>query len=306
MKRYILHTAILAAALAALCSCIKDEMDPESVITVSQTKKNDFDRWLETNFLLPYNIDFKYRYEMNESDMDFFTIPADYEYSIVMAHLVKYLCVETYDEVAGITFTRTYFPKMFFLTGEWEYQNNGTIILGTAEGGKKIFLAGVNLLQQTLEKGYGEFYGDPMESLNHYFIKTIHHEFTHIMNQTVDYPVEFAMITGKSYVADSWSDSPYVNEFLQNGFITAYAQKEDTEDFAEMLSEYITHSQAWWDEQIGKAGENGALINAKLDIVKTYMLESFNIDVDQLRATVLRRQDDVFSGQVDLHSVTIQ
>ena len=306
MKRYILHTAILAAALAALCSCIKDEMDPESVITVSQTKKNDFDRWLETNFLLPYNIDFKYRYEMNESDMDFFTIPADYEYSIVMAHLVKYLCVETYDEVAGITFTRTYFPKMFFLTGEWEYLNNGTIILGTAEGGKKIFLAGVNLLQQTLEKGYGEFYGDPMESLNHYFIKTIHHEFTHIMNQTVDYPVEFAMITGKSYVADSWSDSPYVNEFLQNGFITAYAQKEDTEDFAEMLSEYITHSQAWWDEQIGKAGENGALINAKLDIVKTYMLESFNIDVDQLRATVLRRQDDVFGGQVDLHSVTIQ
>ena len=305
MKRYILHTVLVLAPLSAV-SCVKETMSENSVITVSERKKNDFDRWLEANFLLPYNIDFKYRFEMNESDMNYFTIPADYEYSIVMAHLVKYLCVETYDEVAGITFTRSYLPKMFFLTGEWEYRTNGTIILGTAEGGKKIFLAGVNLLPQTLEKGYGDFAGDPVESLNHYFIKTIHHEFTHILNQTVDFPVDFSMITGTGYVADSWSDAPYNREFLRNGFITDYAQHSDTEDFAEMLSEYITHNQAWWDTQIAKAGEKGELINAKLDIVRNYMQDSFGIDIDVLRATVLRRQADVFAGQVDLHSVTIK
>ena len=148
MKKYILHIAVILAVLAAAPACVKDTLSETSVIRVSETKQNDFDKWLEANFLLPYNIDFKYRFEMNESDMNYFTIPADYEYSIVMAHLVKYLCVETYDEVAGIAFTRRYFPKMFFLTGEWEYRNNGTIILGTAEGGKKIFLAGVNLLPQ--------------------------------------------------------------------------------------------------------------------------------------------------------------
>ncbi|MBR6933241.1 MAG: putative zinc-binding metallopeptidase [Bacteroidales bacterium] len=297
MKRSLLHIAIILGALAAASSCVKDTLSETSVITVSETKKNDFDKWLEANFLLPYNIDFKYRFEMNESDMNYFTIPADYEYSIVMAHLVKYLCVETYDEVAGITFTRSYFPKMFFLTGEWEYRNNGTIILGTAEGGKKIFLAGVNLLPQ---------YMHTAEDLNHYYIKTIHHEFTHILNQTVDFPVDFSMITGTGYVADSWSDAPYNREFLQNGFITDYAQHSDTEDFAEMLSEYITHDQKWWDEQIGKAGEKGHLINAKLDIVRTYMQDSFNIDIDVLRATVLRRQEDVFKGFVDLHSIDIK
>ena len=296
MKRYILSIAIILAAFSA-ASCVKETMSEKSVITVSETKKNDFDRWLEANFLLPYNIDFKYRFEMNESDMNYFTIPADYEYSIVMAHLVKYLCVETYDEVAGISFTRSYFPKMFFLTGEWEYRNNGTIILGTAEGGKKIFLAGVNLLPQYMKTA---------EDLNHYYIKTIHHEFTHILNQTIDYPVDFAMITGTSYVADSWSDAPYNNEFLQNGYITAYAQHSDGEDFAEMLSEYITHSEAWWEEQISKAGAKGSLINAKLDIVRNYMLDSFNIDIDVLRATVLRRQQDVFNGYVDLHSIEIK
>ena len=296
MKRHILHIAIILAALCA-ASCVKETMSENSVIKVTETKKNDFDRWLEVNFLLPYNIDFKYRFEMNESDMNYFTIPADYEYSIVMAHLVKYLCIETYDEVAGITFTRSYFPKMFFLTGEWEYRNNGTIILGTAEGGKKIFLAGVNLLPQYMKTA---------EDLNHYYIKTIHHEFTHILNQNVDFPVDFSMITGTGYVADSWSDAPYNRDFLKNGFITDYAQHSDTEDFAEMLSEYITHDQSWWDGQIAKAGEKGELINAKLDIVRNYMQDSFNIDIDVLRATVLRRQDDVFAGQVDLHSIEIK
>ena len=114
------------------------------------------------------------------------------------------------------------------------------------------------------------------------------------------------MITGTSYVADSWSDAPYNNEFLQNGYITAYAQHSDGEDFAEMLSEYITHSEAWWEEQISKAGAKGSLINAKLDIVRNYMLDSFNIDIDVLRATVLRRQQDVFNGYVDLHSIEIK
>ena len=305
MKRTILYSLVALLGLT-LTACVKDEMSEKSVITVSKTKRNDFDRWLEANFLLPYNIDFKYRFEMNESDMNYFTIQADYEYSIVMAHLVKYLCVETYDEVAGITFTRSYFPKMFFLTGEWEYQNNGTIILGTAEGGKKIFLAGINLLKETLEKGYGDFAGNPSESLNHYFIKTIHHEFTHILNQTVDYPIDFAMITGTGYVADSWSDAPFNKEFLQNGFITDYAQHSDAEDFAEMLSEYITHDQTWWQGQIAKAGDAGRLIDAKLDIVRTYLQDSFGIDIDQLRATVLRRQNDVFAGYVDLHSLEIK
>ena len=295
MKKILLFT-LAALSLTGLWSCVEDKMSPESVIKVTNSPQNDFDRWLEANFLLPYNIAFKYRFELNESDVNYFTIPAAEEYAIVMAHLVKYLCVETYDEVAGITFTRTYFPKMFFLTGEWEYRNNGTIILGTAEGGKKIFLAGVNLLPQYMKTA---------EDLNHYYIKTIHHEFTHILNQNKEYPVDFQMITGDAYVSDAWSDSPYDKEYLQNGFITAYAQDSDTEDFAEMQSEYITHDQAWWDEQIAKAGEKGALINAKLDIVRTYLRDSFNIDIDELRATVLRRQDDVLSGQVDLHSVAL-
>lgn len=279
-------------------SCSEDPLKEESVIKVAQYEENDFDRWLRVNFLTPYNIDFIYRYEFIESDMNYYTVPADMTSSIMMAHLVKYLCIESYDEVAGIAFTRTYFPKMFFLIGEFEYRNNGTMILGTAEGGKKILLSGLNYLQQM---------ATDIEMLNYYYIKTIHHEFVHILNQTVEYSADYQLVTGSGYVADSWSEYPYNVGYLERGFISAYSQQSADEDFAEMMSTYITNSEEWWEAQMEAAGETGRMyINKKLDLVRDYLEDGFNIDIDELRATLMRRQQDVAEGKIDLTSVEIK
>lgn len=286
----------LAVCAAAFTSCSEVPLDPESVIVVNNTNPTEFDKWLEVNYRNPYNIDFKYRYEMNESDMDFYTIPADYECAIIMAHLVKHLCIETYDEVAGVNFTRSYFPKMFFLIGEWEYRNNGTFILGTAEGGKKIMLSGINYLP---------YYVDSAEKLNHYYIKTIHHEFTHILNQTKDYPADFKLITDSGYVADSWSSDGFDKDFLKRGFISSYSQHSDGEDFAEMLSMYITNSEEWWEEQLKEAEDGAKYLQAKLDVVRLYMKDSWDTDIDTLRATVLRRQKEVCDGRINLTDISI-
>lgn len=299
MKKYIVILSAAVLAFASLTSCQEEPLSDKSVIKVEKTDPTPFDNWLVENFVNPYNIDFKYRFEMGESDMNYYTIPAKYELAIKMAHLVKYLCVDTYDEVAGPEFTRGNFPKMFFLIGEWEYRNNGTYILGTAEGGKKILLSGINYLDYVLEQGADE--------LNYYYIKTIHHEFTHILNQTKDYPTFFGQITGTGYVSDSWSESPYDEEYLQNGFISAYAQHSAGEDFAEMVSIYVTNPAEYWDGLIKEAGsEAGANITAKLDIVRDYMSSTWNIDIDQLRATILRRQNDVVKGKVDLSDISIK
>ena len=272
MKKLIYSITIVLAALAA-SSCQRDVIEPESVIKDSTVEMNDFDRWLEVNFLKPYNIEFKYRYALNESDMGFYTVPADVNSSIIYAHLVKYLCIDTYDEIAGVTFTRSYFPKMFFLIGTWEYRNNGSIVLGTAEAGKKIMLAGVNEL--------------------------------------------FKQITSATYVADACFDT---DEYWRGrGYITAYAQSEPREDFAELLSEYVTHNAAWWAEQISAASKETAevrktdpsavdgasLIESKIDIVRNYMQDSWNIDIDELRDIVNRRMGDVVAGKVDLNTVEI-
>ena len=314
MKKNILYAILLATGAMTLGACSSDDPDEgKSVIVTPNEEQTEFDKWLEVNFATPYNIDFKYRYKETESDYDYYTVPAKYNDAIKMAHLVKYLCVETYNEVAGTNFTRRYFPKMFFLIGEWEYRNNGTYILGTAEGGRKILLAGLNYLSDNIAKG--------PEYLNYYYFKTIHHEFTHIMNQTKDIPADFQLVTGSKYVGDMWSEEPYNKEYLANGFITAYSQNSYQEDFAEMLSTYITNDASQWEEWLEEADKAAAekakktgetttapseLLSSKLDIVRRYMKESFNIDIAVLRETVQRRQADVFAGKVDLTDITVK
>lgn len=298
MKKYLLYALLAVSTGTALVSCSEDDLNAESVITIDKKQANDFDKWLTANFVNPYNLEFKYRYEYKETDADYYTIPAELNQAIEMAHLVKYLCLESYDEVAGIDFTRNHFPKMIFTIGEWEYRNNGTIILGTAESGKKILLTGVNYL---------DTYKSSPAALNHYYFKTIHHEFTHILNQTKEYSAEFKLITGNSYVADSWSKEPFNVGYLERGFISDYAQHSDTEDFAEMMSLYVTNSKEQWDEWVAEAGENGApLLQAKLDIVKSYMKDSWGIDMDKLRDTILRRQADLAAGKVDLTDISVK
>lgn len=297
MKRiaYIL-TAMLAAA-PFLVSCEQDNPDRDnSIIVVNKKDRTPFDDWLDAYFVHPYNIQFKYRYQMDESTLSYTSIPADYNAAIMMAHIVKFMCIDTYDEVAGIDFTRRYFPKMFFLMGEWEYKNNGTMILGTAESGRKIKLAGINYLP-----GYAR---DPGQ-LNHYYLKTIHHEFTHILNQTKDFPVKFSQITPESYVTDSWNDTD--SDYLRRGFISKYSQHSDREDFAEMMSMYITNSPERWESWLNTAGDSGrSFLESKLDIVRDYMDNSFGIDLDELRSVILRREEELASGQVDIESLDIK
>ena len=330
MKRYIALTFVCLGMALALSSCRKETLSPESVITVDAQVQNDFDKWLDANYVHPYNIQVKYRYEMNESDFSYYTIAPALEYSIMMAHIVKYVCIETYDEVAGVDFTRRYFPKMFFYTGEWEYKNNGTYILGTAEGGRKIFLAGLNYLPK---------YVTSAANLNHFYLKTIHHEFTHILNQTKDYTPEFEQVTPTNYVAGDWSTSSYNTYYRQRGFLSTYSQDSDREDFAEVLSLYVTNTAEQLEEWLADAGRKVTeddfdaedknkdhytefhssfpdvkvgdtfpgreRILAKIDLVRKYFMDNFDIDIDELRDAVLRRQKDVIEGKVDLTSLEI-
>lgn len=305
MKKHILVFLVSAAAVSALLtSCRQEALSPESIITVDAMEQNDFDKWLDVNFVHPYNIEFKYRYENNETDLDYYSVPAVFENAVIMAHLVKYLCIDSYDEVAGALFTCKYFPKEFFLMGEWEYKNNGVYTLGTAEGGKKIILMGINYLPD---------YMKTTANLNHYYLKTIHHEFTHILNQNVDFPILFEQVSGSSqdgYVNDGWSSSDY-NDNLKKGFITKYARSSSREDFAEMMALYVTNSAEWWEGQMKEAETEGveddgrSRIETKLQYVRSYMDEAFGIDIDRLRSVILRRQQEVMAGQVDLTNLDI-
>lgn len=315
MKKYINKLSVAALLLGglALTSCSEDKLNEESVITVPKAEENQFDKWLKVNFVDPYNIQFKYRYEEIESDFGYYTVPAYYDMAVEMAHLVKYICIDSYNEVAGVDFTRAHFPKEFFLIGEWEYKNNGSFILGTAEGGKKILLTGVNYL---------DLYKNNMADLTHYYLKTIHHEFTHILNQTRPMPTDFQFVSGDTYVGGEWANSPYDTEdyFRARGHISAYSQQEYGEDFAEMVSIYVCYPESQWQAWL-KASDAAAAkeretntefsiqpserISEKLSIVKRYMLDTWGIDLDKLREVIQRREAEIKAGKVSLTDLSI-
>lgn len=299
MKKYIIFSIALLAGAFFMTSCSEDELNKETIITLDKVDKNPFDEWLEANFVNTYNIEVKYRFEDIESDHNYYVIPAEYNQAIKLAHIVKYACLEAFDEAAGITFTRTNFPKLIYMVGNWEYRNNNTMVLGTAEGGKKIFLAGVNHVNE---------YTMSRANLNHYYLKTVFHEFTHILNQTKDYSPEYKLITPTTYVAGEWSTSAnnVAEVYLSNGYISGYARHSAGEDFAEMFSIYVTNDQATWDSFLASAGTEGAnLISAKLEMVKSYMRDSWGFDMDELRSIVLRRENDVASRSIDLMDLSV-
>lgn len=271
--------------LSLTCCESSDELSSDSIFNTTPVVRDSLEQWLLENYTYPYNIDFKYKMEDIESDKDYTLVPADSAKAAKLAILIKHLWLESYDEVAGITFTKTYVPRIIHLIGSAAYNSNGTIVLGTAEGGLKITLYLVNYLTQ-------DWIEDP-EILNTYYFKTMHHEFGHILNQKKSYDVSFKLISEASYVSDDWylySDE----EAYQRGFVSPYAQSEPNEDFVENLSIYVTYSKAQWQAILDVAGETGkAIILQKFAIVKTYMKESWNIDLDELRDVVQRRQDEI-------------
>ena len=283
MKKTILGLFAFVCAFSGI-SCSEDDLSGTSVIKPEQTTETPLDAWLYKNYIEPYNIEFRYRYEDMESDMIYDLTPANYEKSVQMAKLVKHLCLQAYDEVTGSRdFITSYFPKMVFLVGSPAYNNNGEVVLGTAEGGTKITLYAVNNMDPT-----------DVDLLNEWYFKTIHHEFGHILNQTKPYPTDFAEISGPDYVQDQCFEIYKTTESaLQKGFISPYASKADGEDFVELIALYVNRRAEAWEEMLTPAGDTGRpKIEAKFEIVSNYMKSTWNIDLNELREIVLRRAEE--------------
>ena len=279
MKRNILFITLLSF-FVLFSSCNNDKFG-DTIFDTSSPSRTKFDTWLLDNYNNKYNIDFLYKFSDIEADQKYNLTPAVLNKSIILAQIVKYVWLEAYDEVAGIDFTRQYVPKMILLVGSGAYSGDGTVVLGTAQGGLKVTLYRVNDLQ--LDISY----------LNENYFHVMHHEFAHILNQNKGYDPGFKIITESGYIGNDWyKDSDPSAQ--KKGFITAYAQYEPNEDFVETYSMYVTHDQAWWNKALTNAGTvSASLITKKLEIVRTYFFVKWNIDIDLIRAVILRRGNDV-------------
>lgn len=286
---FMLLTALMLGA------CSEDSLNSNSIFDTEDTGiRNEFDSWLLSNYAGPFNINFKYHLEDKETDMEYNLAPADYDKSIALAKMVKFLWLDAYEELAGPHFIRTYCPKIIQLIGSPAYNSQGEIVLGTAEGGLKITLYNVNAI---------DLDNIDIDELNYWYFKTMHHEFAHILHQTKEYSTDFGTISASNYQAGSWVNveevvHPQLGKIspaaLNMGFISSYGSSEPQEDFVEFISIYVTHTAEYWNALVSLANAYGReVIDQKLAIVKDYMKTTWEIDLDELRTVVQRRSQEV-------------
>lgn len=294
MKKYLYIAMLGLAVCLGLGSCSEDAPSDPTNFPTTPVERNAFDQWLLKNFTYPYNVSFLYKMKDIESDMTKNLVPADSAKSTKLAIIIKYLWFDAYAEAIGPDFIKENVPRVIHLIGSPAFNSNGTIVLGTAEGGQKVTLYTVNSLTDENLKDYSY--------LNDYYFHTMHHEFTHILNQKIAYNKSFDKVTASGYVSGDWTNVEDVDA-QKKGFVTAYAMEEGKEDFAEMLSTYVTSTPTQWEKILSTAGANlvdetltaRQAIEQKLSIVRDYMSKSWGLDIDKLRDAVLHRGNELSS-----------
>lgn len=294
MKKYIYIVMLGLAVCLGLGSCSEDAPSDPTNFPTTPVERNAFDQWLLKNFTYPYNVSFLYKMKDIESDMTKNLVPADSAKSTKLAIIIKYLWFDAYAEAIGPDFIKENVPRVIHLIGSPAFNSNGTIVLGTAEGGQKVTLYTVNSLTDENLKDYSY--------LNDYYFHTMHHEFTHILNQKVAYNKSFDKVTASGYVSGDWTNVEDVDA-QKKGFVTAYAMEEGKEDFAEMLSTYVTSTPTQWEKILSTAGANMVdetmtarqALEQKLAFVRDYMSKSWGLDIDKLRDAVLHRGNELSS-----------
>lgn len=289
MRKLIYSFFIMTAVLA---SCSKEKLDQKSIFGTDSPERGAFDTWLLLNYVEPYNIQFNYKYIDRESDNNYNLVPAEYDKAVAMAKLTKYLWIDSYNELLGDTFIKTYCPRMIQLIGSKAFNSQGSVVLGTAEGGLKITLYNINGLNPS---------SPSIDFLNEWFFKTMHHEFAHILHQTKNYSTDFNLIS-TDYQGPSWLNLESDAVANKMGYVTCYASYSPDEDFVEIISNYVTHAKGYWESVLATAGEEGGdKLARKFEIVRNYLQESWGIDIDKLRDIVQKRSANI--SQLDLKTL---
>ncbi len=278
--------------VASLTSCQKDEalqnVDNISGLGGDTWVKGPIDKWIFDTLTVPFNIAVKYKWDQFELEVNKTVVPPKEEKVIPVLQTVKKVWLDNYVAEAGITFMKTYAPKYFVLAGSASWNTDGTITLGTAEGGRKVVLYVVNDFRT---KGMAGFKFSDSSTIKEQF-HTIEHEFGHILHQTVMYPLEYKRISVGLYTTN-WNNVSDM-EALQDGFITPYSMSGPDEDFVEMIATMLIEGRNRFNQKVNSitgtspngttAAEAKSKLKQKEAIVVDYFKTVWKIDFYSLQS----------------------
>jgi substrate import-associated zinc metallohydrolase lipoprotein len=261
-----------------LFSCKKDtltQVDVNELNPDNPLQNTALDQWLKTTFLDEYNTAVYYRYDRYKHQEDRNVTPPDPATVQPMMQIVLDGYVTPYRTIAGKNFIKQTIPKEWVLYGSTSYDAQGVGYAGTASGGVRVNLFGLNSITTPLTPSFvtGRLY-------------VIHHEFTHILNQLVLMPTDFPLITKSTYNGN-WTATP-VDSAHKWGYMGNYASQNPIEDFAETNASLFVRGQGyfdWWVKTSTTAAGQSAL-RAKEASVANYYTAMLNVDYRALQKEI--------------------
>jgi substrate import-associated zinc metallohydrolase lipoprotein len=281
MFKHKIYLLILTLVVFASCKKEDDLGDVSAIPGLGGDSwvATELDTYIKDTFTIPFNVAAKYKWDQGELDFDKTLTPPREEKIKPVLSSIKKVWIDNYVAEAGKLFMQKYIPKFFVLVGSANWNIDGTITLGTAEGGRRVVLY---VLNDFRTKGMTGFV--PSDSTNVLqMFHTIEHEFGHIMHQNVLYPVDYKRISVGGYTSN-WnnSDDSTANE---KGFISAYAQSAPDEDFVEMISIMLTMGKAQYDAHVNKikSADARTKLRQKESIVVNYFKDVWGINFTSLQ-----------------------
>ena len=221
---HLLYMLLLAAIWSA---CGKEKLTitaPPLGLGGDSTALTPTDKFVYDSLTVPYNIAVYYKWQPGMLDFPYEIVPPKDEKVVPALKALLAIAFRPYNEQTGNSdFLRRYLPKTFKMAGSAQYESNGTMILGQAEGGTAMLLYQINYITNLAADSA------TLKQMCH----TMHHEFGHILAQNVMYPVSFKTIS-TGYTGNWYNVSN--EEARSKGFITAYAMSDPSEDWVEMIS----------------------------------------------------------------------
>ena len=250
MKKIFVICLMAALSAAMFNSCSSDEFGP-SIFTISSGNIDKtaytapLDSFVKKCFLMPYNVDFKYKMEDISTDVNKNLVPATYDKCKEIAVLIKYLWYDVYrqkagkDSVEGETLLKKFSPRIIHIVGSKNVNpNTGTEVLGETASGIMITMFRTNTLDV-----------EDMDYSNEYFFKTMHHEFGHMLCSKFVVPQNYRTITAGTYDALSWQETSD-SVALGQGYISQYSRNNYEDDFVEMFCVYLTSTPDQWERRL--------------------------------------------------------
>ena len=281
MLKHKIYLVVLALAVFASCKKEDDLGDVSQIpgLGGDTWAATPIDTWIRDTLTIPFNVTAKYKWDQGELDFNKTLTPPDESKIIPVMSSIKRVWIDNYVKEAGKPFMMKLIPKYFVLVGSASWNTDGTITLGTAEGGRQIDLYVLNDFRIKGMTGY-----KPSDSFNIIqMFHTIEHEFGHIMHQTVYYPEDWKRISVGDYTSNWNNDTDSTAN--ERGFLSAYAQSAPDEDFVETISIMLTLGKAQYEGLISKIKTPAAVtkLRQKESIVINYFKDVWGINYASLQ-----------------------